>query len=305
MDIEKMYDEERKSFEKKDKEDLEQKLRLYINGGFQGLIDIYYNYHQEQKIKFSVITPFENFIDSDDVEKFYLDTVFFEVDNNQYLTNIGCFIYSLCRYYVNSDKSIENKKFDLISVVTRLEQAINKSATSQYSDNPKLYDILKRIENYYSITYNNLYNDFKPFLIDKPQINENTGVTTNLLRQETKTVIAKKTTLDRSEILDKLIGLNTKKHDKFLEYESKLINFGYLNSDRNKWLKGTANFIRFYSYCENKSIIKNDIYQHSTKGVKLLRDLYKYYDGDIDAPTKRKRQMTKTTKSEFNFLDIN
>lgn len=213
--------------------------------------------------------------------------------------------YSLCRYYVNSDKSIENKKVDLISVVTRLEQAINKSATSQYSDNPKLYDILKRIENYYSITYNNLYNDFKPFLINKAQINENTGVTTNLLRQETKTVIAKKTTLDRSEILDKLIGLNTKKHDKFLEYESKLINFGYLNSDRNKWLKGTANFIRFYSYCENKSIIKNDIYQHSTKGVKLLRDLYKYYDGDIDAPTKRKRQMTKTTKSEFNFLDIN
>ena len=88
-----MYDEERKSFEKKDKEDLEQKLRLYVNGGFQGLIDIYYNYHQEQKIKFSVITPFENFIDSDDVEKFYLDTVFFEVDNNQYLTNIGCFIF--------------------------------------------------------------------------------------------------------------------------------------------------------------------------------------------------------------------
>lgn len=111
--------------------------------------------------------------------------------------------------------------------------------------------------------------------------------------------------LDRSEIINKLIGLNTKKHDKFLEYEKKLISLGYLNSDRNKWLKGTASFIRFYIYCEKKSIIKEDIYRENSKGVKLLRDLYNYYDKQtIDTPKKRNKQITPRTRIEFNFLDI-
>ena len=310
MDIQKLYDDSRRSFDVKDMKSLEKKLRLYVNGGFQGLRDIYYNYRQEQKIKFSEIIPFETFINTNDIARFYLDEVFFEVDN-PYLTNIGYGIKNLCHYYTNSEKSKENKKVDLISVVTRLQQAINKSAISQYDEYPKLYNILKRIENYYSVVYNNLYNDFSPFLIDRPQINEiqikveeNIDVVTNKIEQGTNPPIPKKTAHERSEIIDKLIGLNTKKHDKFLDYEKKLISFGYLNSERNSWLSGTANFIRFYNYCENTSIIKNDIYRDNAKGVKLLRDLYNYYDGNLDAPTKRKKQITKTTKSEFNFLDI-
>lgn len=303
MDIKKMYDDSRRSFDVKDMESLEKKLRLYVNGGFQGLRDIYYNYHQEQKIKFSEITPFETFINTNDIERFYLDEVFFEVDN-PYITNIGYGIKNLCHYYTNSEKSKENKKIDLISVVTRLEEAINKSSISQSFENTKLYDILKRIENYYSIIYTNLYNDFSPLLKDRNQLNKNLESTTNILGQETKTPIIKKTTLDRSEIIDKLIGLNTKNHNKFLDYEKKIISFGYLNSERNKWLSGTANLIRFYVYCENKSIIKNDIYRDNAKGVKLLRDLYNYYVGDLDAPSKRIKQMNKKNKYEFNFLDI-
>lgn len=167
MDIQKMYDDSRGSSDIKDKENLERELKFYVNGGFQGLRDIYYNYHQEQKIKFSEITTFETFINTNDLEKFYLDEVFFEVDN-PYLTNIGCGIKSLCHYYSNSEKIIENKKVDLISVVTRLEQEINKSAISQYDDYPKLYNILKRIENYYRIAYSGIYEDFYPFLADRP-----------------------------------------------------------------------------------------------------------------------------------------
>lgn len=162
-----MYDDSRGSSDIKDKENLERELKFYVNGGFQGLRDIYYNYHQEQKIKFSEITTFETFINTNDLEKFYLDEVFFEVDN-PYLTNIGCGIKSLCHYYSNSEKIIENKKVDLISVVTRLEQEINKSAISQYDDYPKLYNILKRIENYYRIAYSGIYEDFYPFLADRP-----------------------------------------------------------------------------------------------------------------------------------------
>lgn len=305
-----MYDDSKTSFDVKDMKSLEKKLRLYVNGGFQGLRDIYYNYHQEQKIKFSEITPFETFINTDDVERFYLDEVFFEVDN-PYLTNIGYGIKNLCHYYTNSEKDIENKKVDLICVVTRLEEVISKSATSKSSDYPKLFDVLKRIETYYRITYSGIYNDFSTFLMDRPRKNdllikgnENIDVNTKLHEQEIPLPILEKSALDRSEIIDKLIGLKTKKHDKFIEYEKKLISQSYLNSHRNKWLSGTANFIRFYTYCENNSIIKNDIYRDNAKGVKLLRNLYNYYDGDLDAPTKRKKQMNKTNKSEFNFLDI-
>ena len=101
------------------------------------------------------------------IERFYLDEVFFEVDN-PYLTNIGYGIKNLCHYYTNSEKSKENKKVDLISVVTRLEQAINKSAICQYDEYPKLYNVLKRIDNYYRIAYSGIYEDFYPFLADRP-----------------------------------------------------------------------------------------------------------------------------------------
>ena len=104
MDIQKMYDDSRRSFDIKDMKSLEKKLRLYVNGGFQGLRDIYYNYRQEQKIKFSEIIPFETFINTSDIERFYLDEVFFETDN-PYLTNIGYGIKNLCYYYTNVRKS--------------------------------------------------------------------------------------------------------------------------------------------------------------------------------------------------------
>lgn len=173
MDIQKMYEEQKQSFQLKNKENLERNLRLFVNGGFQGLREIYYNYHSRQKIKHSDIIPFEEFINTNDVETFYLNEVFFEVDN-KYSTNIGCEIKSLSDYYRNSERDIENKKVELISVITKLEEAIHKSATTQYNENPKLYDILKRIENYYRVAYSSLHEDFYPFFNDRP-INQNYG----------------------------------------------------------------------------------------------------------------------------------
>lgn len=167
MDIQKMYEDQKQSFELKNKENLERDLRLFVNGGFQGLIEIYHNYHSKQKIKYSDVVPFEHFINTNDVETFYLNEVFYEVDN-KYSTNIGCQLKSLSDYYCNSEKNIENKKVELISIITKLEEAIHKSATSKYNENPKLYDILKRIENYYRIAYSSLHEDFYPFFNDRP-----------------------------------------------------------------------------------------------------------------------------------------
>jgi hypothetical protein len=111
--------------------------------------------------------------------------------------------------------------------------------------------------------------------------------------------------LSREQIINKLIGLQTSKHNKFLDYEKRLIIEGYLNSERSLWLKGAASFIRFYIYCENKSIFKNDIYGITAEGVKLLRDLYNFNEGkNLDFPTKREKQATPRTKLEFSFLDF-
>ena len=50
--------------------------RIYIIGGYQGLKDIYYNYYREQKIKYSEIPPFEDFINTSNIENFFLNEVF-------------------------------------------------------------------------------------------------------------------------------------------------------------------------------------------------------------------------------------
>lgn len=167
IDIQKRYSEMLDSQNSKNIDSWKVSLRMYVNGGYEGLNHIYYNYYNNQGVKFKDIYPFEQFVENGDINEFYLDGIFIEVDN-KYLTNVGCNIKSLCDYYSNSEKSIENKKVDIISIVNRLEEEIYKSATSQYNDNPKLYDVLKRIENYYRIAYSEIYNDFYSFLTDRP-----------------------------------------------------------------------------------------------------------------------------------------
>lgn len=186
------------------------------------------------------------------------------------------------------------------TVSGNFEELLNfiKSPIGAYQEgklkNIKELDVNK-FKDYIQIKNNNLIRNLE---------SKTNSTTKQVESKQIDTSIQRKTILDRSEILNRLIGLNTSKYNKFLEYEKKLIRLGYLNSERNKWLKETANFIRFYVYCEKKLIIKNDIYQENTKGVKLLRDLYNYYEGNLDAPSKRAKQMNPRNKSEFNFLDI-
>lgn len=307
MDIQKMYDDSRRSSYIKDRESLEKKLRLYVNGGYQGLKDIYYNYYTtEKKIKFKNITPFEDFINTNDVENFYFNEVFFEVDN-KYITNIGCFIYVLCNHYINSDKSNKNKQVDLISVVNRLEHAISNSAVSLYSNSPNLYNVLKKIENYYLIVYNNLYDDFAPFLKDRPHkrdSNDMITATTQSVNHEPFETPPSNVKTGRNEILNILFQKESKSLDTFIKWEDKLITYKFINSDKSKWLKGAAEFIRFYVFCE-KNVLRKGVYEKNTKGVKHFRNLYDFHDGDtIDVPNKRKKQITLSTKNEFDFLNF-
>jgi hypothetical protein len=113
-----------------------------------------------------------------------------------------------------------------------------------------------------------------------------------------------KSKLSRRDLINNLIGKDTKESILFEKYEKKLVYWKYLNESRDKWLKTPASFIRFYNYCENKEIFKYHL-KDSSKGVEWLRNLYEFYEGgSIDSHSKRQKQNTTKTKSDFNFLDI-
>jgi hypothetical protein len=107
----------------------------------------------------------------------------------------------------------------------------------------------------------------------------------------------------RKDLLIRLIGKETtNEYIQFEKYEKKLIP-QYLNESRDKWLKTTACFIRFYNYCEVKCIFKSH-YKDGKKGVKILRELYNIKKSSLDSPSKRKLQNNLSNKFEFDFLDI-
>jgi hypothetical protein len=110
--------------------------------------------------------------------------------------------------------------------------------------------------------------------------------------------------LNRNEILEILFKKDIVSQEKFIKYEDKLIIHQFLNVDKSKWLKSSATFIRFYIHCEKK-LLRKGVYENNIKGVSYFRDLYDFKIGkSIDFPSKRKIQITKLTKNEFNFLDI-
>lgn len=107
----------------------------------------------------------------------------------------------------------------------------------------------------------------------------------------------------RDEILKKLIGDNINLN-KFNEYEKKLKSHKYITID-NVWNKGSANLQRFYLHCEKQKIFKSQFLADDSRGIEFLRQLYDFHKGKaIDSRSKRLKQLTPTTKLEFDFLDI-
>lgn len=154
------------------------KFNLYVNGGYEGLEIMYYNYMREQKLSFKETQPFEDYIFENDPKELFLDEIFFEVDN-PYTTNIGVSVYSLCSL-VNEDavKSLESKKVEIFAVIKRLQQEIVKSTKCTIEENPQLYIVLKNIESYYRTIYSHIIEDFSPYINERVQtttIPEKTG----------------------------------------------------------------------------------------------------------------------------------
>lgn len=105
----------------------------------------------------------------------------------------------------------------------------------------------------------------------------------------------------REEILKKLIdGSNNR--IKFESFEKKLVERNFLSEDFDQWNKSSISLVRFYTFCENNKLFKT---QHliNAKGIKLLRQLYSFFEGDsIDTPSKRKKITSSEISKEYFFL---
>lgn len=105
----------------------------------------------------------------------------------------------------------------------------------------------------------------------------------------------------REFLLHSLIE-NKQKLDVFLEYERELVEKKYLSKDFSQWLKSPILLVKFYKYCEVNKLFRYN-FNNKSKGVKLLRKMYQFYDGEsIDKPTKRDRY-NKEVKIDYFFLN--
>jgi len=108
--------------------------------------------------------------------------------------------------------------------------------------------------------------------------------------------------VSKNDIINSLINETSK--NLFDSYEDKLVSQKFLSEDRKQWLKGSADLVRFYNYCERKGMI-NRAYVNKSKGMKFLRMLYNFYENDsIDSSQKKRLKQDEGCIGQFNFLDI-
>ena len=106
----------------------------------------------------------------------------------------------------------------------------------------------------------------------------------------------------RELLIGKLIE-NNQNLQKFLKLESKLIANGLLTNQKNKWLGTAKGFVEFYQFCENNNIF-NSIYKSNSKGIKILRKMYRFDDGEsIDKLSKRIKYNESCKITYFSFLN--
>ena len=90
--------------------------------------------------------------------------------------------------------------------------------------------------------------------------------------------------------------------DKFNKLEKKLISIDLLSNEHNRWLGTAKGFIEFYQLCEEAKIF-NSIYIPNSKGVKILRKMYKFEEGkSIDKRCKRKNYNYSAKITYYSFL---
>lgn len=108
-------------------------------------------------------------------------------------------------------------------------------------------------------------------------------------------------TLSREEILKKLFDASNNRIT-FESFEKKLIEKKFLSKELDQWKNSAVSFMLFYTYCEREKLFRS-IYFKNSNGVKLLRQLYSFEDGEsLNPPSKRKLNKSAQINSEYFFL---
>ncbi|SFE43058.1 hypothetical protein [Flavobacterium xueshanense] len=225
---------------------------------------------------------------------------------------------SLKGIFLNGLTTILNRSTDDLVKENKLLDAIRKILVAKkfVDSNVKDFYLKKTLLNSYNALYGEIestYETFYPiiFVIEDIRSLNNfqkkySGYN-NLLGTQLETkkeTTAKELVSSRNEILKILFKSDTNTCDKFIKCEDKLVSRQYLNPDKSKWINGASAFIRFYMYCE-KNILRKGVYEKNSRGVQYFRCLYDFHEGKaIDVPSKRKKQLIKSTKHDYNFLDF-
>lgn len=105
----------------------------------------------------------------------------------------------------------------------------------------------------------------------------------------------------REEILTKLID-GTKNRIIFESYEKMLVTEKFLSKDLDEWKSSSINFVRFYTHCERQKLFRS-VFLTKSSGVKMLRQLYSFYDGPtLDLPNKRAKIKPGQISNIYYFL---
>lgn len=149
-----------------------------------------------------------------------------------------------------------------------------------------------KTKNHFSV-YDEIFNkfNFEANLLNSDLV-ENNGI---------DSIVSKEYIPSRDEILSKLFdGTNNK--ITFENYEKKLVEKKFLSKELDGWRSSSINFVRFYTHCERQKLFR-PVFLTKSSGVKMLRQLYSFYDGlTLDLPNKRAKIKSGHISNIYYFL---
>lgn len=257
----------------------------------------------------------------EDYEKFPISFEEFNPNNDKF--------YGMNYDYLNEIVEINEFKIDLIQHLNGCEDSFVDDIYRQLP-NPSeaefkmfLHACLKNLQNSYKFLYplekiknNAIINLVKDELIESykralekakiafpiyDEVFVKFNFKTNLSETDLIDKVELVPELSREEILKKLFD-SSNYREEFEKFEKKLVEMQFLSKELDEWNNSAVNFIRFYTYCERQKLFRA-VFLENSKGVKLLRQLYRFNDGEsLNSPSKRKLIKSAQISSEYYFL---
>ena len=267
------------------------------------------------------------------IETFGEDYEKFPISFEEFNPKVDKF-YGMDFDHLNVRIEIDEFKIDLIQYLNRCEDYFIEDITDQLP-NPSeaefkmfLYNSLKTLKDSYDflistdINNNVILNLFKDELLESYErafektknhfsvydeifnkFNFEVNLSNSDLVEDNRidSIVSLEYIPSRDEILSKLIdGTNNK--ITFENYEKKLVEKQFLSKELDGWRSSSINFVRFYTHCERQKLFRS-VFLTKSSGVKMLRQLYSFYDGStLDLPNKRAKIKPGQISNIYYFL---